>query len=85
MPILKTMFQSTIEQFFHEFFVVADPSDPAGSWKSPAAILMAIKERAGGSFKAPAVNSFGRTLSGIPDLPHRHTEKGSVFCVKPRF
>lgn len=77
--------RSSAEQFFHEFFVLAEPSDPTAQWLSVAAILMAIKEHAGASFKAPALNVFGRTLNNIPDLQHKRSNSGSLFCVKPRF
>jgi hypothetical protein len=52
---------------------------------SVAAIMMGIKECAGASFKAPALNVFGRTLSNIPGLLHRRSKSGSLLWVKPRF
>lgn len=76
---------STAEQFFHEFFEAAEPADPSAQWMTVAAILMAVKNRAGSSFKMLALNSFGRTLNGILGLHHRRTRNGSEFCVKPRF
>jgi len=76
---------STVEQFFHEFFEPARPEDPQAEWLSVAALMMAIKERAGASFKAPALNIFGRALNGLPDLLHRRSKNGSEYCVKRRF
>ena len=76
---------STVEQFFHEFFEPALPEDPLAEWLSVAALMMAIKERAGASFKAPALSTFGRALNGLPDLLHRRSKSGSEFCVKRRF
>ena len=77
--------QTSAEQFFHEFFEAAEVNDPEGSWMGPAAILMGIKQQAGASFRMPADSTFGRILNGTPNLPHKRTNKGSVFYVKPRF
>ena len=77
--------RSPAELFFHEFFEAAAPDDPEGKWMSVAAIMMGIKECAGASFKAPALNVFGRTLSNIPGLLHRRSKSGSLLWVKPRF
>ena len=76
---------SSTEQFFHEFFEPALPEDPQAEWLSVAALMMTIKERAGASFKAPALNSFGRTLNGFTELLHRRSKNGSEYCVKRRF
>ena len=76
---------SSVEQFFHEFFEPTLPEDPEAEWLSVAALMMIIKERAGASFKAPALNAFGRTLNGLPELVHRRSKNGSEYCVKRLF
>ena len=76
--------QTPAEQFFHEFFEAADPADANAQWLTATAILMAVKARAGASFKVPAGNVFGRTLCSLPGLPHKHTAHGNVFCVRSR-
>ena len=75
---------STAEQFFYEFFEAASPTASGAQWMTAAALLMAIKERAGATFKAPALNAFARTLSGIEGLPSKRSNMGRVFCVQPR-
>ncbi len=45
----------------------------------------AIKQHAGATFKAPSVNAFARTLSGIEGLQSKRLSTGRVFCVRPRF
>ncbi len=77
--------QSTAEQFFYEFFEVAEPEDTDAQWLTCAALLIAIKQHAGATFKAPSVNAFARTLSGIAGLQSKRLSTGRVFCVRPRF
>ena len=76
---------STAEQFFHEFFEVVEPTDSGAQWMSSPALLMAIKQQAGATFKAPSMNAFGRTLSGIEGLHCKRNNTGRLFCVRPRF
>lgn len=75
---------TTAEQFFHEFYEPALPEEPTAKWMTVAAILMAIKDQAGASFRAPSLNAFGRTLNGLPELLHRRSKNGSEYCVKAR-
>ena len=75
---------STAEQFFYEFFEAASPTASGAQWMTAAALLMAIKEQAGATFKAPALNAFARTLSGIEGLSSKRSNMGRVFCVQPR-
>ena len=75
---------STAEQFFYEFFEAANPTASGAQWMTAAALLMAIKEQAGATFKTPALNAFARTLSGIEGLSCKRSNMGRVFCVRPR-
>ena len=77
--------QSTAEQFFHEFFEVVEPTDSGAQWMSSPALLMAIKQQAGATFKAPSLQAFGRTLCSIEGLLYKRLSTGRVFCVRPRF
>ena len=77
--------QSTAEQFFYEFFEVAEPEDADAQWLTCAALLMAIKQHAGATFKAPTPQMFGRTLCNIKGLQCKRLNTGRVFCVRPRF
>ena len=74
--------QSPAEMFFHQYFDTPASEDQPGQWMSTTDILLAIRQQAGAAFKVPAVNSFGRTLRGIPDLIYRRARTGSEFYVR---
>lgn len=76
--------QSSAEMFFHQYFGVPDTdTHPQGVWMTASEILVAIKQRAGSAFQAPAATHFGRTLAGISGIRHKHTNKGNYFYVIP--
>jgi predicted P-loop ATPase len=75
--------QSSAEMFFHQYFSIPTSDGQEGVWMSAAEILLAIKKRAGAAFQVPAGNHFGRTLKGLPEIQHKHTNKGNVFYVLP--
>ncbi len=77
--------QSTAEQFFYEFFEIVEPTATDAQWMSSPALLMAIKQHAGATFKAPSLQAFGRTLCSIKGLQSKRLSTGRVFCVRPRF
>ena len=77
--------QSTAEQFFYEFFEIVEPTATDAQWMSSPALLMAIKQHAGATFKAPTPQMFGRILCSIKGLHSKRLNTGRVFCVRPRF
>ena len=80
--------QSDAMSLFHEYFRVATADElqaPTTQWLSSAAILKALKNRAGGVLKQlPSLNKLSRELGALPGINSRYRNGITCFAVAER-
>lgn len=80
----KYQLRSPAEQYFHELFDVAAPSDPDARWLTTAAILQRIKKAGTSSLKQPNLIAFGRMLTNLDGMQRRRSVNGTEYLVRER-
>ena len=76
--------RSDVMEFFMEYYdLTADEQE--GQWVTAAALLAAVKNRAGAALKNPVtVNKFARELRGLSGICYRQSHGSGVYLVKKK-
>ena len=79
----KYQLQTPAEQYFNDYFEVAK-DEAEGQFLSASAIFAHIKKMVGADLRLNSLNSFGRTLTNMPEIIKKRTKKGTEYLVKVR-
>jgi hypothetical protein len=72
-----------VEQYFNDYYEVArDEHD--GRFLTASAIFAHIKKMVGADLRLNSLNSFGRTLTNMPEMIKKRTKNGTEYLVKMR-
>lgn len=74
--------QVPTEQYFHMYFEPA-ANEAEGLYLSAAEIYDRMKSHIGSGLKINSLQGFGRRLSNMPQLQHRHFMSGTKYLVRP--
>lgn len=75
--------RNPLEEFFFDSFVIPS-SDKSGVYMTASGLFTYIRKRAGSQLRLNSLSHFGRVLSNIPNLKHRHTARGTEYLVSVR-
>ena len=75
--------QTPAEQYFNDYFEVAR-SEHEGQFLTASAIFAHIKKMVGADLRLNSLNSFGRTLTNMPEIIKKRTKNGTEYLVKMR-
>ncbi|MBQ9356310.1 MAG: DUF3874 domain-containing protein [Prevotella sp.] len=79
----KYQLRSPAEQFFHEYFAIAD-DEATGEWLTAAAISERLRKTVGSSLRRPNIIAFGRMLANLEGIQRRRSVKGMEYLVRER-
>lgn len=72
--------QTPIEELFFAYFAIAT-NENKGTYMTAANIFTYLRQKVGGQLRVSGLNHFGRILTHIPNLRHRHTVRGTEYLV----
>lgn len=75
--------RNPLEDFFFDSFIIPS-SDKSGVYMTASGLFTHIRKHVGSQLRLNSLSHFGRVLSNIPNLKHRHTARGTEYLVAAR-
>ena len=73
--------RSLIEDYFHQYFDLAQPGDPNAEWLTATAIYTYLRSKVGAQLRPTGLTTFGRKLASMDGIQQKRSAQGSCYLV----